>query len=122
MKLQTRGIRAPHQGREVVDQNVLNVATACAPGNGKSLNPFGRKTRTLLLVENLAVDPVGKPLQSHGPVVKMRKQIFGYADVVINNLTFSETGLRVEYLIEIGDRNTAALNFQVAAGLLARTH
>ena len=113
MKLQTRCIGAPPEGSQIIDEDVTDVRPTSAPGHRECIHPFRSKTRSILFIEGLSANPVGKAFQRDGAVFKVRQQISGNPDVVIDDVRFGEMVLRVKNLIEIRYRNAAAVDVQL---------
>ena len=101
MQFQAGGIGAPDKSGKVVDQDVLDVWTAGTARDRISLDPLGRKTRRVLLVEELSPDSIREALQRYGPVLEMREQKIGYPDVVIQDLAFGEPTAWIEDLVQV---------------------
>jgi hypothetical protein len=103
MQLKARDVRQPAERRDIVDHDVANVGSAFTPRHRRCLDPVGRVSRRVFLVEEVAVHAIRVALQRHRAIAKMRQQERGDADVVVDHLRLCEPARGIQNLVRIGD-------------------
>src|SRR5205814_9474607 len=103
MQLNTGHVCRPCQGRDIIDENVINVRPALPSRHWICLYPFRCKSGGIFFVEGFAVNAIRITLQRHRPSLKMRQQKWRYSDVIIDYVGFGEFDYRIENLLGIRD-------------------
>src|SRR5688572_662539 len=106
MELQAREVREPGERRGVARHDLLR----CAPRGEAQLDhldPLRTALRRALLVEELALDPVGIAHQHVGPAARSPKGSFRYGNVIASEVELGMAGLREQHLARVGDRDLA---------------
>src|SRR5712664_1855207 len=99
MKLQAGQISAPHHGGQIIDENVTDFLAAYPARHGRRLNPIGRETGRIFLVESLPADSIRKALEGDRAIFEMWKKPFRHPRVVVDHVRLGESSRRVENLI-----------------------
>src|SRR5262249_42783236 len=88
------------------------LVVAVAPHLGR-LQPRRPVLGTVLLVEHLAVNALGVPLERERPVAQVRQQRRRDTGVVVDHLALGEAGLRPVELVEVGEPERALADADV---------
>ncbi|TMF63913.1 MAG: hypothetical protein E6I14_04445 [Chloroflexi bacterium] len=107
MKLDASQVRYPGKtGRIGDDRKVRLVPGWIVDVHG--LEPLGMRHGHALLVEKVALDPVGVPLHLHRTARHVMQDSVGDVDVVLDEIALGQAHLGEEDLVEIGDLDLAA--------------
>src|ERR1700720_599985 len=110
MRLNRRQVRHPYHRRQVIRQNMVDGAPVVFAPNGRGLYPVGSVGRGVLLKKELANNPVRIAFQRQWASGKMWYEKRRDAGVIVDHLSFGETGRRIEHLVQIRQRQMSALN------------
>jgi hypothetical protein len=113
-------VRQPHDRRQVVGQAVVDLALVLARVHASRPDPVGPVAGALLLVEELTVDAVRIALERQVAAAQVRQQDGRDPRVVLDHLTLGETGRGIEDLVQVREREPAALDLDLHA--LGRRH
>ena len=107
MELDAAEVRDPGEtGRVRDDGKVRLIAGRVVDVHG--LEPLGMRDGHSLLVEEVALDPVGVSLHLHWPSCHVVEDRVGDVDVVLDEVAFGQAHLGEKDLLEIGDLDLAA--------------
>jgi hypothetical protein len=109
VELDVGKVGEPDQGRQVFDHAIVDLAVALA-GHRSGSDPLGAVAGAALLVEVLALDPVGIALQGQRPAAQVGQQDLADAGVPVDQLALGEARLGVEHLVEVGKFELASLD------------
>ena len=104
-------VRHPDHRAQIVGKNVVDRAPVALAPDGRGLHPVGPVRGGVLLEEILAVHAVGITLQGERTPLQMRNQHRPDAGVVVNDLPLGEAGCGIQDLVQIGQLQLPALNF-----------
>ena len=76
----------------------------------RRLHPFRAMDRTIFFVEKLCLHSVWVTLHRERAIFQMRKKHRRDANVVIDDLTFGEAGLRIQNLVQVRNRELFSFN------------
>src|SRR5947207_9335902 len=91
----------------------MHVALVAFTPNFRGLHPTRPMRRAIFFVEERLIDTVRVPFHGERPVLQMRQQHRRNANVVVDYLTFRESGFRIEDLVEVRDRELFSLDDQL---------
>ena len=107
MELEAAEVRHPGQRRRVARHHLFGDA-AGREAKGDDLDPCRPRGGRALLVEGLAVDPVGIADEDVRPVTRAPQRALGHGKVVADDLQLGDPGFREVDLARVRDRDLAA--------------
>ena len=109
MDLDRGVVRHPHERGHVVREDVGILRLAWIR---PALDPLGRETGLVLLIEVRAVNPVGERLQGERPIPEPWHQERRDLGVVADQISLGVAVFGKQHLLEIGELDALALDFE----------
>lgn len=111
VKLKAGNIRAPDEGRQIVDADVADGFAAGDAWDVRGVYLAGREFGRILFIEGLSAYPVGEAAEGHGTLFEVGQQPRGDADVIVDYLRLRESVTSVENLVQIRQGDRASFDF-----------
>ena len=112
MQFQISKVCRPDEGGEIVRQTEIDgILVPFAPNRG-DFQPLGAESGASFLIEELSFNSVRIAFECQRPVFEMRQENGRDADVIVDNLTFGETGGGVEDFVQTRDGNRFAVDLE----------
>src|ERR1700730_16931118 len=119
MKLEAGEVAEPYEGRQVLAEAVVHVAVVASAPHGRGLDPRRPVLGAVLLIEELAVDPVRIALEGKRVIARVRQDGGRDAGVIVDDLRLGESDLRVQDLLEVGELERSVLDLDLDRGFLS---
>src|SRR5262249_3879808 len=111
MEFEITEVGRPDQAWKVINQAVVNLSTRIPfAGHLSGLQPGGAVNRGPLLVKKFFLPALGISLECYRSVFEMRQKDWCNPRVIVNYLTFCESGFRIKYLVEMRQTQFAPVN------------
>ena len=115
VQLEVGEVGQPHERRQVVGEAEVDRARVVAAPDRRGHHPVRAVARALLLVEVGARDAVGVALERQRAPAQVAEQHRRDAGVVVDHLPLGEPGLGIEDLVEVRQREPAAVDVHLEA-------